>query len=83
LSHFSAKKGSTIHFDANPIEHMPSAAPALMLLPELILWSASVGAKALVVLLALADCAMRSRAALLEQAAGLAVPVESADLNRS
>lgn len=62
---------------------MPSAAPALMLLPELILWSASVGAKALVVLLALADCAMRSRAALLEQAAGLAVPVESADLNRS
>lgn len=36
-----------------------------MLLPELILWSASVGATALVVLLALADCAYsRTRASL-------------------
>ena len=44
---------------------MPSAAPTLMLLPELILWSASVGATALVVLLALADCAYsRTRASL-------------------
>jgi len=47
------------------MEHTPSAAPALMLLPELILWSASVGATALVVLLALADCAYsRTRASL-------------------
>lgn len=44
---------------------MPPAPPALMSTPELILWSASVGAAALVVLLALADCAYtRTRASL-------------------
>ena len=44
---------------------MPTLMPAPMLPPELILWSASVGAAALVVLLALADCAYsRTRASV-------------------
>ena len=44
---------------------MLATAPALMSTPELILWSACVGAVALVVLLALADCAYsRTRASI-------------------
>ena len=47
------------------LDNMLPAAPTLMSTPELILWSAGVGATALVVLLAMADCAYsRTRASL-------------------
>ncbi len=65
------KLGSACYFDANLIQHMPSVLPALLSTAELILWSASVGAAALVVLLALADCAYRRNRASVQTLAYL------------
>ncbi len=65
LSHFNATKVQRTILTQTRLNYMLPAAPELMSTPELILWSASVGATALVVLLALADCVYsRTRASL-------------------